>query len=141
MTQLAPARIELAEFRRSFYSVRAEASTEFSEVLNDHYWAHVSERLRPGDRIEVRREDDAWFGEVLVLDAGKLYAKVAQLSYVEFYGELKNAATKDGGYLIEWRGPVKRWCGYYDKDELADKMNKAQAVAWLEERKGKPKAA
>jgi hypothetical protein len=137
MTQLAPNRLNLAEFSRNHFVIFPEANTPFSKVLEDKYWAHTSAMLKRGDRVEVRPDDDAYFAEVLVLDAGKLYAKVQEINYREFYGNLKDAKTEAGEFHIEWRGPAKRWCGFCGTDELAERMTKDAAVSWLEQRRKK----
>lgn len=134
MTQLASNKLKQAEFQRNEFRIEPEAGTPFSKVLEEKYWAHVSVQLKRGDVIEVLAEDDSYFGEVIVLDAGKLYAKVQQLRHVEFYSELSDAKLKQGEYSIQWKGKEKRWVGMCGSDILVDKMTKDAAVSWLEQR-------
>lgn len=134
MTQLTPHRLELAEYRSSLYRCESEAGTKIEEVLEEKYWAHVSAKLRRGDRIIVQAEDDAFYAELLVLDAGKLYAKIAKLVYIPLYEDLKDASLKAGEFSIQWRGPKERWCGFCADDLLVPNMTKDAAVAWLRER-------
>jgi hypothetical protein len=150
MTQLAPNRIHLSSFKRNEFRIEPEKGTPIDEVLKERYWAHVSVKLKRGDRIEVHAEDDSYFAELLVLDAGKLYAKVKLLSFTELYGKLEAAQVKAGDYWIDWRGPKDRWCGLCRNDVLATNMTQDAAVSWLNERrpaeeakdpKGKQKAA
>ena len=82
MTQLASNRLHLAEHRRNIFDVVPEHGTPFEELLKDSYWAHVSAKLKPGDHIEVRAEDGSYYAELIVQDAGRLYAKVAKLVHV-----------------------------------------------------------
>jgi hypothetical protein len=134
MTQLAPNRLQMSEFKRTEFRIEPEAKTPIETVLQERYWAHVSVKLKRGDRIEVHAEDDAYFAELLVLDAGKLYAKVKLLSFSELYGTLEESQRRAGDYWIDWRGPKDRWCGLCLKDVLATSMTQDAAVAWLGER-------
>lgn len=132
MTQLAANRLHLAEHRRNIFDVVPEHGTPFEELLKDGYWAHVSVKMKPGDHIEVRAEDGSYYAELMVQDAGKLYAKVAKLVYVE----LDAVDVKEGGLMVEgfqvaWKGPQLKWCVLRGKDRLKDGMDKASAVQWM----------
>lgn len=108
MTQLTPARIELAEQLRTIWSMSPEADTPFEALLAPEYWAHVSSKLRPRDRIEVEPEDGMYYAELIVRDAGKLFAKVEVIRHVE----LKKYDVRgdlDQQFDIRHAGPNQKW--------------------------------
>lgn len=135
MTQLQTTRFESSEHMRNVWVAVPEHGTPFEACLNPAYWAHVSARMRPWDRIEILPEDGSYFGELLVQDAGRLYAKVAVLRHlpltvVEVRGE--DAATSL--YEVKWAGAVKKWrvMRKADRAELRDKFQtQGEASSWL----------
>lgn len=134
MTQLQITRFESAEHQRNLWCAVPEAGTPFEAVLTPAYWAHISARLRPWDRIEVMPEDGSYFAELLVQDAGRLYAKVAMLRHLKL--EMVEVRGEDGGadYEIKWAGPVKKWrvMRKSDKAELRDRFStQGEASSWL----------
>lgn len=132
MTQLASNRLQFAEHRRNIYTVTPEAGTPYDALLKDGYWAHVSAKLRSGDRIEVLAEDGSYFAELLVLDAGRLYAKVAELRHVKLdVVEVQEGDLMLEGLEVKWQGPHLKWCVLRGKDRLKDTMDKASAIQWM----------
>jgi len=133
MTQLAISRFKQAEYERTVYSVVPEHETPFDAVIQPEYWAHVSARMRPGDRIEVQAEDGSYWAELLVRDAGRLFAKVAVLRKVELNEEDVTgdmpAATE---FAIKWRGPHHKWCVLRGVDLVkAECQTRGEASTWL----------
>lgn len=133
MTQLQPARLKNAENERQQHFVVPEHGTPFDALLDPAYWAHVSMKFRPCDLIEVHAEDGSYYARLLVRDAGKLYAKVAKLEYVELDKvEVLQAAGKIlDGHEVKWRGPLHKWCVVRGADVLKDGMSKAEAEDFL----------
>ena len=133
MTQLASNRLHFAESRRNIFCVTPEVGTPYEEILKDAYWAHVSVKMKPGDRIEVNAEDGSYYAELLVQDAGRLYAKVAQIIFVKLDAvEVKEGGLMMEGYEVKWQGPQLKWCVLRGKDRLKDGMDKASAVQWMQ---------
>lgn len=133
MTQLAGKRHHLAEGRRNIFCVTPEHNTPYEAILRDDYWAHVSAKMKPGDRIEVLAEDGSYFAELLVQDAGRLYAKVAELRHVKLDAvEVKEGGMVVEGYEVAWKGPQLKWCVLRGKDRLKDGMDKASAIQWMQ---------
>lgn len=94
----------------------------------------VSAKLKPGDRIEVRAEDGSYFAELIVQDAGRLYAKVAKLMHVDLESvEVREESMKSGEYEVKWQGPQLKWCVLRGKDRLKDGMTKGEAASWMAE--------
>jgi hypothetical protein len=103
---LSVPRFAMAEHKRMTYCVNPEEGTSFEEVLTPGYWAHVSGKLRVLDQIEVVPDDMSYHATLLVLDAGRSYAKVAVLHKVDI-GPVDTAAVPDAEYEIKLRGPHK----------------------------------
>lgn len=136
MTQLASNRLHFAEHRRNIFVVTPEHDTPFEEILKDGYWAHVSAKMKPGDRIEVMAEDGSYFAELIVQDAGRLYAKVATLRHVKLDAvEVTEGGMAAGGLEVKWQGPQLKWCVLRGKDRLKEGLDKGSAVQWMNSHK------
>lgn len=135
MTQLIPIRMSLAEGVRNCYRVVPENATPFEALLDPAYWAHVSAKLRPTDKIEVEAEDGSYTALLIVRDAGRLYAKVAVVYYVKLDPvEVGAAAVVPSEYSVSFKGPLLKWCVTRGKDRLREGMgSRGEADAWLQE--------
>ena len=134
MTQLQPARLKFAEHERNLWFVVPEAGTPFEALLDPAYWAHVSAKFKPCDEITINAEDGAYYARLLVQDAGKLYAKVAQIEYVELDKvEVTQGGVALEGHFVKWRGPIHKWCVLRGIDVLKEGMTKAEATGWLQQ--------
>jgi len=128
MTQLATNRIQTAEYMRTIWYVTPESGTPMESLLDPKYWAHVSWQFKPRDRIEVDCEDGSYFGELMVIDAGRLFAKV------ELLWEHKFTATEVAGeqslYEVKWAGRHAKWrvMRKADKVVLQDGFEDRQAA-------------
>lgn len=133
MTQLAPNRFKTADSQRNIFHVVPEAGTPFEALLTDKYFAHVSAFLKPGSRIEVIAEDGKYWADLLVRDAGKLYAKITVLNHVELEPvEVREGGLSAEGMEVRWCGPKLKWCVLRGKDRLKDEMDKGQAIQWMQ---------
>jgi hypothetical protein len=132
MTQLAPRNFKQAESVRNQWTITPEYGTSSDALLDPAYWAHVSAYLRRGDIITALSEDNSYFSELLVLDAGKLFAKVCELRCVKITSAQMLNITVPEGYEIKFRGP-RKWSVLRGKDVLKDDMEKQAAEKWLEE--------
>lgn len=135
MTQLATRNFELSinGIRHNIFRVTPEIGTPPAALLDPHYWAHVSAKLRFGDVIEVLAEDGSYFAELLVRDVGNLYAKVAFKNPVTVFST-DEAMEAPVGYAVKWRGPKARFGVIHGTDVLKDGfVDKAEAHAWLDD--------
>jgi hypothetical protein len=129
MTQLATDRIQLAQHMRNVWYVTPEHGTPIEALLEPQYWAHISAKLKPRDRIEVDAEDGSYFVELRVEDAGRLFAKVVILRRCDF-----SAAAEPQGesaeYKIGWAGPHAKWRIVRTKDKglVKDGLETRQAA-------------
>lgn len=107
MTKLHASRFKSAELVRLVHDIVPEAGTPFEDILKPEYWAHVAQSLRPWARIEVRAEDGSYFAELLVVNCGRLWAKVAVLRKVDLGDMASEAvpANPDPSFSVMWRGP------------------------------------
>lgn len=132
MTQLAPRDFKPANSMRNQWDVEAEFGVPPEALLDPSYWAHVSAQLRRKDIIYVLSKDNTYWSELLVIDAGKLFARVVQLRCVKIEpAQMLNVQVPEG-FEIKFRGP-KKWSVLRGKDVLKDDMDKAQAENWLRE--------
>lgn len=128
MTQLQTGRFKLAEHMRNVFHVVPEAGTPFEALLEQGYWAHISVNLKPGSKIEVHAEDGTYYAELLVRDAGRLYAKVMPIIHVAFDEvTVSQGDFEAAGYSVKFQGPHLQWCVLRGTDRLKDKMTKQEA--------------
>lgn len=141
MTQLSPRDFKPANSMRNQWDVEPEFGVPSEALLDPGYWAHVSAQLRRKDIIYALSKDNTYWSELLVIDAGKLFAKVVQLRCVQItQAQMLNVQVPEG-FEIKFRGP-KKWSVLRGKDVLKEDMDKAGAENWLREHIGvNPKAA
>lgn len=53
------------------------AGTLWANVIRPEFWANVSRRMKMGDKVIVMPRDGAWYGELVVWDAGQNWARVS----------------------------------------------------------------
>lgn len=135
MTQLQPHRhFADADYKRSVHYVVVEAGVPLEAVLDPGFWAHISAKLRPFDKIEIDTDDGAWYAEVKVRDAGTRYAKVATIAYVLYkdHVEVDQGSPSLPDHIVKFRGPIEKWCVLRGADVLQKQIGtKAEAYAWL----------
>lgn len=133
MTQLHPTRFTLAEYRNVTYTVEPEQGTPFEAVLKPEYWAHVAQKLRVWDRIMVRAEDGTYWGELLVINCGHLYARVHVLKKVELGADAtKPLEVLPAGYEVKFQGPKLKWVVLRGADRLAATLESEHAAqGWV----------
>lgn len=134
--QITSNRVQRPEMQWRAWDVIPEFGTEFAELLDPSYWAHVARLLRPWDQLYVRAEDGSMYAECIVLECGQLYAKVAvkpgypvKLQVSE--PDLDTTIPKN--YEIKWCGPMHKFCVIRDgKDKLSSGyQDKSAAHTWL----------
>jgi hypothetical protein len=131
-------RFKNAEYERVIYQACPENGVSFEDVLQPEFWSHVADKLKPTDRIEVLAEDGSYFAELLVIDAGRLYAKVAVLRFVELASSEVPAdlAGDLAEFKVEFKGPVLKHVvvRQSDKQYVQEGIaRKADAEAWIRE--------
>ncbi len=98
--QLAFRRVQQAEYTRDLWMADVPRGTTIDDLLDESYWAHVAQLLRPRARIEVMCEDNSYFAELLVMGVGKLYAQVVLLRAHELTQPIARKVTSP--YSVDW---------------------------------------
>ncbi len=83
------------------------AGTPIEHVRDRAFWANVSRKMKMGDKIRVLPRDGAWYGELLVWDAGQNWANVdgAFAKRPDF-----DAAPGVDAEFLVWSDPVDGFC-------------------------------
>lgn len=74
--QLEPTGLEQAEFVRTTWCATLAQGVRPEHLLDPAFWAHHAHRLAPWAKIEVRAIDGTWYGEYIVTDCSRSWAKV-----------------------------------------------------------------
>jgi hypothetical protein len=132
--QLQPNRFKLAEYERTVHVATVEAyEGDVRKLLsNPNFWANAAQKLKPYDKIEVRDDTGSFYAEFLVLQVGRGWAKVFELSYVELETKVDNKI--DDPYEIVWKGPHLKFCVIrkQDGERIHDSFkDKGDAIRWL----------
>lgn len=137
MKTAAAARFKQAEFEIVPYVLTVEDSTTQADLLKADFWANISMRLRPWDIIHVRPDNGSWYSQLIVRDAGRLWAKVAPILHIEFTDAKAPVESAElDGHEIKFRGPHLRWSVIRSSDHAVVKESlgsKVEAFAWLAE--------
>lgn len=127
-----------SEYERNIWIVDLEGGVPFEAVFDPGFWAHVSAKLKPWDHLEVRTDDGTFWAELIVRDAGKLYAKVAVLNHVSFDDSVEvqqlSGVKEFENVIIKWRGPHFKWCVLRGTDVLKEGFAiKGEAYTWRDQ--------
>jgi hypothetical protein len=99
-----------AEHKRTVWDADAAKGDTLADLMRPDYWSHVARNLRPKDRIEVVCEDNSYFAELYVIDAGTNWANVSLLRYEVFAeNEANHGVAKDPEYKISHGGNYHKW--------------------------------
>lgn len=131
-----PTRLREAEMERHVWTHTSAPGVSFEDMQKPDYWSHVAAQLRPCARIEVICEDMSWFGELLVIDADRLWAKVAPLRFVELASKEVPAEIAASGYEVAYKGQEKKHVVIRQSDKAIVQegiAKKADAEAWIKE--------
>lgn len=131
--KLLPGELKQADYVRSRWQITLKEGETLEDALKPEYWCHVGDKLNRGnaggrafDRIEVLAHDMSFYAELIVLDRGKLWAKVAVLQNVRLDKEKAEAkavreektAAGEEGYTIKYHGSNKLWIVQRNSDKL-----------------------
>jgi hypothetical protein len=110
--KLEPARFKGAEYERTAYVCTVENHVTREDLTEPSYWSHVAPKLRPWDKIEVRRDDGTYYAELIVLSSARTWAKV----YVSAWHNLTStdisqteAEGNDLEFDLKYMGPHRRF--------------------------------
>lgn len=94
MSKALGGQLKLANSSRNIWTYTPPASASLKDLQDPSYWANVTGKLRPLDRIEIVPEDMSYFAELIVLASGRNYAKVKLLQKFDI-DEKEVEADKD----------------------------------------------
>lgn len=137
--QLNPIRMKEGQYERTVWVITAHENTYPQDFTDPAYWSHVASKLRPWDRIEARANDGTWYAELIVLEAGRNWARVQLLSAISLTTAdiAMTQSNKLSAYEIVFRGPHSQWSVIRKADrEVVHEGETTQggAVNWLNER-------
>lgn len=133
VTQLAPRRLKLGINGHGYnvWRITPEDDTPVEAMSDRHYWAHVANKFRPGDILQVVPEHFEYFAEFMVKEVAPLYAIVSHIHTRDLQRKSDDAPK---GYEVRWRGPSAKYGVVKGKDVIKDGFaEKADAVEWLNE--------
>lgn len=110
-----------------------EAGTDYNEVFDSAFWAHVAgPKIRLNDEITVTNDEMSFNAVLKVVACGPNWAKVEELYKTE-YAKFE-APIETAGYEAQWKGPALKWCVIRLSDkkivqqELGSKSDAQQAA-------------
>lgn len=136
MSKLMERNLHAADFARQVFRVNPPAGTTLDEMLEPDYWAHVARRMTPHDIVEVVPEDGSFYARLFVLNADKLWVKMAKLEYVDFGEAAPKLAITDkfeakfGGPNVKWRVHNKSDNSLVSNDSF---QSRGEAEKWIEQ--------
>ena len=99
-----------AEFARQVFRITSPAGVSIEEIIDPSYWAHVARRLTPYDIIEVVPEDGAFYARLIVVNTGKLFAKVQIIEKIDLNTPVNvTAAIAMNLFDTKYAGPNAKW--------------------------------
>jgi hypothetical protein len=119
---------KLASFGQNsqVFTLLVAKETSKKDLTDNKCWRNIAlavPALRVGDRIEITREDFAFFAEVLIVGKQKdeLFLKLLRFHELEKDIEEENL-SKD--YKVVWKGPIKKWTLFRisDNKEIKDQF-------------------
>lgn len=130
--KLLPGDLKIADYTRTRWRLTLKEGETLEDALHPEYWCHVGEKLnkapaktRSFDTIEVLAYDMSFYAELIVIDRGKLWAKVAVLSKVMLAEETaaaqevrqEKAAAAAEGYTVKYHGSNRLWVVMRNSDK------------------------
>ena len=134
--KLAPSRIKEKEFGQQTYFVDADENTNFEDLLMPEFWTLVSAKLRPYNEIIVVRQDFAFYGRFIVVDANNAGARLLEVERKIFDDKpVKGRDEEYQGYRITFCGPTdKHKILRSDGVEVTSGIStKKDARAWIDD--------
>jgi hypothetical protein len=108
MAKIHPSRFAPAISKFNTWHVDAPEGTTIDDVQKEDYWTHVGTRLRRNDIIVVSPEDGSWWAELLVRDAGAMFATVEILREKHF-DDVVEREVDLGDIKIGWGGRAHKF--------------------------------
>lgn len=131
-----PTTMELEDYVNNTWRVMPKRGHKVEDMLKPEYWAHISGRMRAGDRIVAVPNDRSYFVEFFVLAASKNWAKVVLMRECTIIEDSEDSpAEKEDEFAIGFAGAHKWRVTQGDEILSKDHDDKESAEAWLKEHK------
>lgn len=134
-TKLNAEHMKQADYSRQLHRVTPPEGVSLEDAMEPTFWVHLAHKFTVGDKVEVFPEGGAWYGEFIVRSCSRIHAKLGVLTFKEFGVEKPKNQAQDPEYLIEWKGPNRKFAILRRADKELVKENfadKDDAAAWLE---------
>lgn len=128
---------KLAVFGQSnqVFTLMVSKETNKADLTDNKKWRNIAlavPALRTGDKIEITREDFAFFAEVLIVGKQKdeLFLKLLRFVSLEEDAEEEDLA-KD--FKVAWKGPNKKWTLFRisDNKEIKDQFSSREEANYF----------
>jgi hypothetical protein len=137
MSKLMERNLHAADYARQVFRVNPPAGTTLDEMLEPDYWAHVARRMTPHDTVEVVPEDGSFFARLFVVNADKLWVKMAKIEYVEFGETTAAKVPPSEKFEAKFAGPNAKWRIHNKSDNSLVSndsfQSRAEAEKWIEQ--------
>ena len=130
--KLLGTKLQLAEHKRNVHFADVPKGTPLTVLNMPEFWANVSGRLRPNDRIEAQPEDGLFFAEFMVRSCGPNWAHVELMRYHAFESA-ESLIEKSKTHKVEYNGASKWHVIRLSDRAVLTKGHETpeQASAWL----------
>lgn len=102
-----PSECKLNESANNTWRAIAARGVTREELRVSDYWSIVSANFLPFDLIRVVAEDRSYYAELLVIEAGRGYANVVELSYHDLPAIILSREGIPPNHEIEHLGPER----------------------------------
>ena len=133
-TQATPIRMRLAEVERQEWVCNCEFGTTIDDIQQPGYWAHMASKLKPYDHIEARVDDSTWLAHLLVLEAGRNWARVIVLNSWRLDSADISQTIAAEEHKVMWKGPQYKFSVIRVRDSALlskEHRTREQADDWL----------
>lgn len=133
-TQLNPSRMKQGEYERTVWVATVEQGVGREDLKDPSFWAHVANKLRPWDKLEVRADDGTFYSEYLILACDRAWAQVHELMYASLTTS-DISLTQADTLQLKFRGPHLKWSVIRTADGAVLKeqcQTKDEASAWMD---------
>lgn len=129
-------RAQIHGFENTHWIAYIDPSVPYDEILKPDFWAHIAEprRVKIGDDIVAVSDDGAWRAHLSVLDVGRVWLKVAELSKHQFEVQQKFGDTEHEAYRVEFKGRMHKHAVIRNTDNEIIKggfATQVEALQWL----------
>lgn len=109
--------------------------TPYEDLFKPEYWTSIAAhgRVNEFDRISIHPVTGEFIAELLVIQKGERSIRVVEMFRKELEMVDADNSASLGGYRVDFKGPIKKWCVVRVVDNMVMKegLKKAQAYSEL----------